>query len=433
MSLNNKVVKNASWIIVCSILQSLMSLVIGTISARYLGPSNYGLISYASSIVTFIVPVVQLGMRNTLVQELVLTPEKEGKILGTTLVSCIVASLFGIIGIFSFVSIANRGETDTIIVCALYSFTLIFQMSEMILYWFQAKMIAKYISLVSLFAYSIVSIYKIYLLITGKSIYWFAISNALDYLLISVILFIIYLKKGGQRLSYSFSLFLELFSRSKYYIVSGMMVTIFSQTDKIMLNLMIDETATGLYSAASTCAAMTSFVYLAIIDSFRPVIFEEMKKAKETIQKNMTRLYAIIIFIGLAQSLFLTFGANLVINILYGSEYDSATSILQIITWYSGFSYMGTVRNIWMLAEQKQKYLWIINLSGAVINVIGNFILIPVLGANGAAIASVVTQFFTNFVLCFIIRPIRPCGILILKSLNPKILIEMIPRKSKEN
>ena len=60
------------------------------------------------------------------------------------------------------------------------------------------------------------------------------------------------------------------------------------------------------------------------------------------------------------------------------------------------FSYLGSVRNVWMLAENKQKYLWIINLSGALGNVILNLILIPIMGVNGAAVASLCTQIFAK-------------------------------------
>ena len=81
-----------------------------------------------------------------------------------------------------------------------------------------------------------------------------------------------------------------------------------------------------------------------------------------------------------------------------------------------------------MLAEKKQKYLWIINLSGAVLNVVGNFLFIPLIGAAGAAIASVITQFFTNFILCIIIKPIRPTAKLILNALNPKLAIEIFTK-----
>lgn len=99
--------------------------------------------------------------------------------------------------------------------------------------------------------------------------------------------------------------------------------------------------------------------------------------------------------------------------------------ILQVLTWFTAFSYIGTVRNIWMLAENQQKYLWIINGIGAIFNILLNFLLIPVLSGVGAAIASVATQFFTNVVVGFILKPIRPNNRLMMQSLNPRVLIEL--------
>ena len=285
---------------------------------------------------------------------------------------------------------------------------------------------SKYTSLVSLGAYVAVAVYKIFLLITGKSIYWFALSYALDYLIISAVLIILYKKLGNQKLSFSFPLVKKLLSRSRYYIVSNMMVTIFAETDKIMIKLMLGNAENGYYSTAVICSGIAGFVFVAIIDSLRPVIFESKKTDLVKFEKNVTLLYSIIIYMGLAQSLVLTLMAYPIINILYGKAYLAAIPVLQIITWYTAFSYMGSVRNIWMLAEEKQKYLWIINLSGAVLNVVGNFILIPILGTPGAAIASVVTQFFTNFILCIILKPIRPTAKLILNALNPKVIWDRI-------
>ena len=87
--------------------------------------------------------------------------------------------------------------------------------------------------------FTIVFAYKIFLLVTNKSIYWFAVSNALDYMLIAVAMLITYKKLGGKRLEVSFATFRRLFSKSKHYIVTGLMITIFAQTDKIMLKLML--------------------------------------------------------------------------------------------------------------------------------------------------------------------------------------------------
>lgn len=425
----NKVVKNASWIIVCRIMQSIIALIIGMLSARYLGPSNYGLLNYANSIVAFVVPLAQLGLRNVLVEEIIAHPEREGKTLGTSIVMSVASSILCIFGCLAFVSIVNVGERETFIVCVLYSISLVFQMTEMIQYWYQAKLLSKYTSVVSLITYGIVAVYKFFLLVSGKNIYWFAISYALDFFIISIVLFFIYKKVGNQKLSFSFSLGKQLFSKSKYYIVANMMVTVFAQTDKIMIKMFVGDAENGYYSTAVTCAGITGFVFGAVVDSLRPVIFESKKVSQKDFEKNVTLLYSIIFYMGMIQSVFLTVFAKQVVDILYGPAYLAAIPLLQIITWYSAFSYMGTVRNIWMLAEEKQKYLWILNMSGALLNVVGNLIMIPHIGAAGAAIASVLTQFFTNFLLCFIVRPIRPTSKLIIKALNPKPLFDMLMRK----
>jgi O-antigen/teichoic acid export membrane protein len=131
----------------------------------------------------------------------------------------------------------------------------------------------------------------------------------------------------------------------------------------------------------------------------------------------------------LLQSIVLTVFATPIVWVLYGEEYLPAVPILQIITWYSAFSYLGSARGIWFLAEEKQKYIWITNLIGAVINVIGNAILIPLWGACGAAIVSVLTQILTNFVMSLIIKPIREIGVWMIEAFNPKVCYDLIKRK----
>ena len=212
------------------------------------------------------------------------------------------------------------------------------------------------------------------------------------------------------------------------------MITVFAQTDKIMLKLMIGETATGYYSAAVVCATLTGFVFEAIIDSFRPMIFENMKTGIEGFNKSMTRLYSIVIYLSLLQSAFITLFSKPIILIIYGKNYMYAVPALRIIVWYSTFCYLGSVRNIWILAQNKQKYLSVINLSGAICNVVLNYILIPVWGICGAAFASLVTQIFTNVIIGYVIKPIRENNRLMMngfKSLEVKLMFEYFLKKVK--
>ena len=117
----NRVVKNASWIIGARVAQALLSFIIGMLTARFLGPSNYGLINYAASIVAFFTPLMELGITNVIVHQLVENKDEEGQLLGTSIVLNTISAIGCIVGIVVFSVIANKGETETIVVCALYS------------------------------------------------------------------------------------------------------------------------------------------------------------------------------------------------------------------------------------------------------------------------------------------------------------------------
>ena len=393
------------------------------LSAQYLGPSNYGLISYVASVVAFVVPIMQLGLRSTVVSELIETPEEEGRVMGTTLGMALLSAVACMAGVISFVSISSAGERDTVIVCALYSVNLILQAVELLQYWFQAKLLAKYTSIVSLVAYVVATGYKIFLLVTEKSVYWFALSNAVDYLVIAVALIIIYRRLSPQPLRFSPKMVGRLWRKSKYYVIPGLMVSIFQQTDRVMLKLMIDDAATGIYSAAVTVATITAFVFSAIIDSMRPVILEEKHKNTPEYEERVSGLFSITFYLSLLQSVFMTLLAGPIISILYGEAYAASADALRIVVWYTTFSYFGSARNVWILAEGRQKHLWLINLLGAALNVGLNLILIPKMGVLGAAVASLATQFFANFILSFILPPIRGVCRLMLRGMRPDFAI----------
>ncbi len=424
--MKEKVIKNAAWMIICKIAQALISLLITMFTARYLGPSNYGVVTYAASVVTFAVPVMQLGLNSTLVRELVLQPEKEGEILGTAVILSELSAFCCIAGIICFSLFANAGETQTTVVCGLYAVMLIFQAADLVEYWFQFKYLSKYTAVVSLLAYAAVSGYKIFLLASRKEIYWFAVSNALDYLLISLSLLCIYKKAGGARLKWSWERAKRMLAVSRYYIFSGLMVVIFAQTDRIMLKLMIGDAQTGYYSAAVNCVSATSFLFAAVIDSMRPFILANKQKGQDIYENSVIQLYVLIVYPAVIVSLLLTVCAEPVIYLLYGREYASSVLILRILAWYTTFSYYGGAKDVWILSEGKQNYLFFLNTAGAVMNVVLNYKMIPVYGASGAAVASLVTQFFTNIVMGFIIGPLRRNNMLLLKALHPKYAAGLI-------
>ena len=229
-----------------------------------------------------------------------------------------------------------------------------------------------------------------------------------------------YKKHNGPTLKVSWLKAKSLLGRSYHYILSGMMVAIYGQTDKFMLKHMLDETSVGYYSLATTISAMWVFILTAIIDSMYPTILQLHKKDKEQFDRKNRQLYAIVFYVSVVVGILFCLFGEIIIHIMYGKEFLPAASTLKIVTWYTIFSYLGVARNAWIVCENKQKYLKYMYILAAIANVLLNYLCIPLWGTNGAALASLITQILTSIVIPFFIKNMRP---------NVKLMLEAIMLK----
>ena len=406
---HSKEVKNAGWIIAGRVVQMILSFFISVFTARYLGPSNYGIINYAGAYVAFFTSLCTLGINSVIIKEFVDNPADQGKAIGTTIVLRAFSSLLSSIMIVGIVGIIDPGEPVTIIVSALCSIALVFQVFDTINYWFQSKYQSKVTAIATFIAYIVTSVYKIILLILQKSVIWFAFASSVDYIILAICLFQAYRTHDGPKFQFSWTKGKYLLGKSYHYILSGMMIAIYGQTDKLMLKQMLSETSVGYYSLASSVNLMWCFVLQAIIDSIYPTIMTLYKnKDKEGFERKNRQLYAIVIYVSIFVALmFMIFGKFAVV-LIYGAEYEPSADLLKIIAWYTIFSYLGVARNAWIVCTNTQKYLKYIYISAAITNVILNLAFIPLWGAAGAAVASLMTQILTGMILPCFIKPMRP-------------------------
>lgn len=418
---NSATVKNAGWIVFGKIGQMVISLIVGLLTARYLGPSNYGLINYANAYIAFFISFCTLGINSILVKEFIDNPYEEGKIIGSTLLMRAISSILSALMIIVLVCYLEADEKTTIAVTALCSIGLIFNIFETFNYWFQSKLKSKVTTIVSLIAYAITSIYKIILLVLSKSVEWFAFATSLDYMCVAVLLIFCYKKYDGKKLSISRQTCKYILNKSIHFILPGLMVAIYGYADKIMIKHMLNQTEVGYYSIATAVCGMWCFVLNAIIDSVYPSIMEAHKVDKELFEKRNRQLYAIVFYISIFVSILICIMSKYIILILYGKQYLPSVEPLRIVTWYTAFSYLGVARNAWIVSENKQRYLKYIYVSAAICNVVLNIACIPLWGSTGAALASLITQISTTMIIPFFIKDIRR---------NSKLMIEGICLKN---
>lgn len=418
--LKNKEAINAGWIIGGRIIHIIISFFVGILTARYLGPSNYGIISYARAYVSLFLSFCTLGINSVIIKDFYDHPDEQGKAIGSTILLRAASSFLSAVMVVSIVGIVDHDEPTTIIVAGLCSMALLFQIFDTINYWFQSKYQSKITSIATLIAYIIVSAYKVLLLIFQMDVRWFAFASSVDSIVIAILLLFAYKKYNGQKLEFSKYKSKSILSKSYHYILSSMMVAIYGQTDKLMLKQMLNASEVGYYSIATAICAMWVFVLQAIIDSMYPTILRLYEKDKKQFERKNKQLYAIVFYVSSTVSTAFVIFSGLAIRILYGEAYVPAEIPLKIVTWYTAFSYLGVARNAWIVCENKQKYLKYMYLGAVIINIALNSVFIPIWGASGAALASLITQIFTSIILPMFFKDLRH---------NTKLILEAIALK----
>lgn len=388
----SKNIRNSFWIIGEQVFQMLLAFVVGTLSARYLGPSNYGTLNYTASFVSFFINIASLCMEGVVIKKLVDHPESEGVYLGSSLFFRIISSFLSMISIAIIVYILDPGDSLKLLLAAIQSIQLFFKSFNIFDTWFQRMLKSKYTSIGKMVASISVSGYKLFLLITSKSIIWFAFSTIISDLIIAVILYIFYKREGGQSLKINITVGKEVLSESYHFVLSDMMAALYMNMDKIMIGQMMTDRDVGLYITATTISGLWAFIPVAMINSYRPTIIELKKTSEDQYRKRLTQLYSLIIWVSIMFALISFLFAELIIKILYGMEYIDAVDALKITVWGQMFAVISMTRSVWIICENKNKYVKYYVAIGTIVNLILNFILIPTVGIVGAAVATLITN-----------------------------------------
>ncbi len=404
---NKKVAKNIGWMLAGSVFKLLISFFVSVLTARYLGPSNYGVLGYVTSFSTFFTSICNLGINAILVKEILEDKDNEGVVLGSTFFMQTISTLACCVILCVFMVVMNPQEPIYLILAGIQSVYMLINVAHGLTYWFQSRLESKISSIASTVGSLAMAVFRIYLLATNKNIYWFAWATTCDIVVIGAILVGCYIKKGGQPLKISFEKCKRILSRSKHFILAGLMVSLYAQMDKIMLKSMLGPASVGYYTAANSINTMWTFVIAAIIDATSPVIYKSYDEDREKFNKQLKLLYTVVIWIGVLAGIVICISSNWLVNLLYGPSYSESAGILRILVWGATFSYLGVARNIWIVKENKNKYIVFFTLIGFVFNLILNILLIPILGAIGAAIATVASQSISSVLAQLLFKPTR--------------------------
>ena len=403
-----KIAGNTAWIMSKTIYSSILSFVIGAISARYLGPENYGLLGYGTAYINIFLAITRFGLNSFIINDIVKNKEKTDTIIGSAVFFRVVLSCCSILFIYILMIIIEPGDTLVHVIVFLQSLVLLFDVFEVFEYWFKAQMLAKFVSIAAMCGYTATGVFKIILLVKGASVVWFALSGAIEAAVILIIVAACFFKQSGARLQISKETLSSFYHRGKHMVITAIGVSLYLQCDRIMLKKMtFSSEIVGYYTIALAVATMWEFIPSAVIETATPIIIKNKLKDEDKYIKSFQALLCLITVMSIVVGVgFICLGGPF-IKLVYGNQYINSIAPMNIIIWSTGFAMVGTARGIWMVQEGLYKYSKYYIFIAAISNIILNYLMIPLWGANGAAIATLLTQFISAVAAPALFKPTR--------------------------
>lgn len=384
---------NTSWMFGEQMLRMASGLLVGIWVARYLGPEQFGLFSYALAFVSIFSGLAKLGLDVIVVRDLVSHPQKRDLYLGTAFWLKLIGAFFMLAIVALATLFASNDHTINLYVFIIAG-GIIFQAFEVVDFYFQSKVLSKFVSICKITQLTFSSLLKIYFVVTGADLIWFVVLTLTDQVLLALTLLIAYRYQnlGSFYQRFDFILAKKLLKDSWPLILSGFAVALYMRIDQIMIKEMLGDKEVGIYTAAVRLSELWYFIPVMITSSLFPAIVSAKKISEELYYTRLQRLYTLMAWIAIGIALPMTFLCGWLVTLLYGEAYTGATQVLMIHIWAGVFVFLGVASGSWFNIENLQQYSFYRTLLGAFTNIGLNLALIPRFGVVGAAVATVIAQ-----------------------------------------
>ncbi len=185
------------------------------------------------------------------------------------------------------------------------------------------------------------------------------------------------------------------------------------QSDIILINLLIGNYETGLYSSAVKLTLLIGFFLGAIELVAAPLIARYSNENNHQELQKLTKRFSIYIAAGSIPICLLFIIAPELILQIFGAEYRAAANVLIVLSIAKLIHALSGVAGYLLIMSGLDKYLLKIQIANSILNITLNIILLPLIGIIGAAISTLICTILQS--ACTIYFCIKKTGI------NPSI------------
>ncbi len=182
--------------------------------------------------------------------------------------------------------------------------------------------------------------------------------------------------------------------------------TIYNRVDVIIITKLLGYEATGLYTTAYKVVDLTNFFPAVVSHSLYPALAALMAKqafgeVRTSVERYLRFMIAIALPLGVGGSLL---AKQLILVLTSGDvRFLPSSDVLAILVWAIAILFIYITANA-LVTSQLTKWAVVITGANVIINVIGNFLLLPHYGIKGAAVMTVCSEFLQGAFYFYFIK-----------------------------
>ncbi|MBZ4646268.1 MAG: Membrane protein involved in the export of O-antigen, teichoic acid lipoteichoic acid [Clostridia bacterium] len=402
LSTSNKVIKNTSIMLVGNLFFRLISLIVVVYLAKYLQVEDFGRYNFVFAYLGFFAIITDLGLSTILVREMARKEDEIPKIIGNAHLIKLILSTIAILGAITIISLSDYSEITTKYVY-IASVMLLFQsFSDTYKSTFQATLKMKYDVIAKLSLRIVSAIFILIIIYLHGSLYQIILVLTFTELIKTLLSYAFSKNYYKAKFELDFQLWKKLFKESLPVALSSVFLIIYSRIDVLMLSIMKNDIAIGLYSAAYNLSDPLVLIPHAIIASLFPLMSKSSKSSTNMVKKYYDMGFKYIIILMLPVAVGTTLISEKIILLIYDYSYIGSSIALQILIWSLFISSINYLFTSVLVSVDKERLVTLSMGIGVLANIVMNYMLIPsysYIGASAATLATSVLLFIMNWYL----------------------------------
>lgn len=389
---------NTCWLFADKVVRMGIGLFVNIWVARYLGPADFGILSYSQSFVFLFSAITTLGLDTIVIRELVRNDCNRELLLGTAFILKAAGGILSLLLLAIAVQFTHNTSYNNLLIFIIAS-AAIFQSFNVIDFYFQSQMASKYAVFSNISATTIALIVKIALILSKATLFAFAVVAMIESFILAICLITFYLKMKLkiQHWKYCHEMARNLLNHSWPLIISGLAISLGMRIDQILLNNMLGAQEVGIYAASVSLAEPLNFIGVIAAQGIFPYMIGRCSRAELNRSLLYFTRYTFTVMVLVA--FLITMFSGAIISHTFGNTYDSSRILLMMLVWAPCLSFMSTVSNIYYVANNMTRVIALRQTILLIFNLILNVMFIGRYGAMGAAVTTLLSDLL---LACFI-------------------------------